>query len=119
MPSKERLDRYKQEGTIDYQRRTKAVRQRRQRIDNPAVNGRTRQVLGEKRYLEVYTELLIAQAGRCEICGKPEKPNRRLHIDHDHKTNEIRGLLCYSCNTKLGFVEKYLRQIVRYLRDRG
>ena len=37
---------------------------------------------------------------RCWICGTPPK-TRRLHIDHDHKTGKIRGLLCFRCNNAL------------------
>ena len=44
-----------------------------------------------------YEALLAAQGGVCAICGNPPK-NRRLHIDHDHKTGRIRGLLCFTCN---------------------
>jgi len=44
--------------------------------------------------------MLKAQGGGCAMCGKPPK-NRRLHIDHDHKTKIIRGLLCYYCNRQL------------------
>ena len=36
-------------------------------------------------------------------------------MDHNHKTLEIRGLLCFSCNSKLGFVEKFLGAIMSYL----
>lgn len=48
--------------------------------------------------LDEYVALLKAQDKRCGICGKQVK----LHIDHDHKTNKVRGLLCNGCNTGLG-----------------
>ena len=37
-------------------------------------------------------------SGCCEICGR----EARLVIDHDHDTDAVRGLLCYSCNVLLG-----------------
>jgi hypothetical protein len=41
---------------------------------------------------------LVAQRGEvCAICGAPPK-TRKLHLDHDHKTGRVRGLLCYRCN---------------------
>lgn len=44
--------------------------------------------------------IFATQDGRCAICGgKPRK--YRLSVDHDHKTGEIRGLLCSRCNHKL------------------
>src|SRR5262252_3864930 len=57
-----------------------------------------------------------AQEGKCAICGKV--PSRTMHLDHDHKTLVVRGLLCYSCNTKLGWYEKYRKEVRSYL-DRG
>ena len=48
-----------------------------------------------------YDELLVSQGGGCAICGKP--PGKiSLHVDHDHGTGEIRGLLCVGCNNALG-----------------
>jgi hypothetical protein len=47
-----------------------------------------------------YDELLELQGGGCAICGARAK-TRRLHIDHDHRTMQLRGLLCYRCNRGL------------------
>jgi Recombination endonuclease VII len=39
------------------------------------------------------------QKGCCAICGKHQSMfKRRLNLDHNHKTLQIRGLLCYYCN---------------------
>ena len=39
----------------------------------------------------------------CFICGNVSGAGRRrLHIDHDHATGHVRGLLCSNCNTALG-----------------
>lgn len=47
-----------------------------------------------------YDLLLACQEGRCAICGGT--PRRyALAVDHDHRTGEIRGLLCSRCNHKL------------------
>ncbi len=47
-----------------------------------------------------YERLLTAQGGHCALC--PTKPkSRRLHVDHDHATGKVRGLLCYRCNRAL------------------
>lgn len=47
----------------------------------------------------------------CEICGVHQSKARglrsgRLYFDHNHKTNERRGLLCHPCNVSLGWAEK-------------
>ena len=55
------------------------------------------------RYRKRYDELLALQRGVCALCGNPPKEGgRRLNIDHDHKTLELRGLLCHVCNRMLG-----------------
>lgn len=49
-----------------------------------------------------YNEMLKKQNNVCKICLQHEKNNRNLAVDHCHKTNKIRGLLCTQCNTGLG-----------------
>jgi hypothetical protein len=49
---------------------------------------------------ERYEAMLLAQDGHCILCpGRPGK--RRLHVDHDHRTGEVRDLLCHRCNRNL------------------
>lgn len=52
--------------------------------------------------MEQYDELLEKQDHKCAICQKHENQfKRKLHVDHDHHTGEVRGLLCYHCNNKV------------------
>jgi Recombination endonuclease VII len=52
-----------------------------------------------------YDEMIRMQLGRCTLCGDIEG-DVGLHIDHDHKTGNIRGLLCNRCNAALERLEK-------------
>lgn len=47
-----------------------------------------------------YLELLEKQHGRCYVCLEYHGEN--LRVDHDHRTGDIRALLCSSCNAMLG-----------------
>ena len=49
-----------------------------------------------------YAIMLENQNGSCAICGDPQGA-RALAIDHDHATDEVRGLLCTKCNLGLGY----------------
>ena len=52
--------------------------------------------------IEEYDALLSRQEGDCAICGQPPRSDISLHVDHDHDTGAIRGLLCFRCNNALG-----------------
>jgi hypothetical protein len=64
--------------------------------------------------VEDYKKMLREHRGRCGACGSKSK----LCLDHDHKTDAARGLLCNSCNVTLGQVQDSparLLALVKYL----
>lgn len=66
---------------------------------------------------EQYDALLKSQGGVCAIC-KRQPGKTKLCVDHDHKTNRIRGLLCGKCNTALGLLNDDIAQLqaaIKYL----
>lgn len=68
--------------------------------------------------VEDYDQLLRWQDGRCPACMKRFTPGRRPHIDHSHRTGEVRGLLCFSCNYTAGQLHEdsgWMRRMAAYL----
>ena len=51
-----------------------------------------------------YERILISQNGVCAVCRATthDGAGRRLHVDHDHTSGKVRGLLCTNCNAMLG-----------------
>lgn len=47
---------------------------------------------------EEFDILVQEQGGKCKIC----ETLGELHIDHDHRSGNIRGLLCGNCNRGIG-----------------
>lgn len=74
---------------------------------NRANPKRRRDIILKNRYCKIragqYDELMQEQKGMCAIC-KRAATGRSLEVDHDHATNEIRGLLCHRCNVGIGFL---------------
>ena len=70
--------------------------------------------------IQQYNKMFADQGGCCAICKKHETEfKKRLSIDHDHITGEVRELLCQFCNTSLGNFddnEDRLMEAVNYLR---
>ena len=53
--------------------------------------------------LEKYNELFNTQNSCCAICKKHQSAfKKRLHVDHEHESGGIRGLLCHNCNLAIG-----------------
>ncbi len=53
-----------------------------------------------KKQIDKIREELIARHGdKCALCKKPRSAfKNKLSVDHNHKTNKVRGLLCFRCN---------------------
>lgn len=49
-----------------------------------------------------FDALVAEQGGGCAICGCVPERAASLHVDHDHLTGAIRGILCIGCNQGLG-----------------
>lgn len=89
-----------------------------------SAEGRNRNAILMRKYgisAARYAEMLAAQGGVCAICGRPEvgrKDHRNLVVDHCHTSNQIRGLLCHSCNRGIGLLQdspEILKKALTYL----
>lgn len=66
---------------------------------------------------KLYNKMLRVQLGRCAICNHLPR-RRRLAVDHNHLTMQVRALLCHRCNMLLGSAEEspdLLLNAVKYL----
>lgn len=56
--------------------------------------------------LQDWNDLWAKQDGKCAICNQGMtdggQSGASAHLDHDHVTGEVRGLLCSQCNLGLG-----------------
>jgi DNA-directed RNA polymerase subunit RPC12/RpoP len=95
-------------------------------INNPgyykAKYRRNREVILSKKYgltPDQVKALKLEQNYKCKMCGKDLVLGHSTHIDHDHITNKVRGILCNKCNLGLGFFNdniKTLKLGIKYLR---
>ena len=104
----------------------KYMREARNKIPKEILQYRRRKSMLKEKYnlsIEDYNTLFEAQNGCCSICGKhQDEDNKTFAVDHNHKTNEIRGLLCNNCNSALGKFSDDIKNIINaafYLADNG
>lgn len=67
--------------------------------------------------MDQYHQLFKNQNNKCAICGDILK---KAHIDHDHNTGEIRGILCSHCNVGLGYFKEnklILESAINYIHN--
>src|ERR1035437_2851609 len=58
------------------------------------------------KYKIDFLTLYRAQNGCCKLCSQRFSEDL-LQIDHNHKTYEVRGLLCRTCNRRVGVIETF------------
>ena len=78
---------------------------------NSICRGKHRNSISDKDLIQLKQNIK-----NCMICGSIEK----LVVDHDHKTNEVRGMLCNHCNRGLGHFRdnpKTLSKAIDYLNN--
>jgi hypothetical protein len=66
-----------------------------------------------------FAKLLKDQKGVCAICGRNQI--KSLHVDHNHSTGNVRGLLCGQCNRAIGLFGESIELLMAaavYLTDK-
>lgn len=62
--------------------------------------------------VQQYNKMLLDQENCCACCGKHGSQfKRRLHVDHDHETGQIRALLCTECNPGMGYFKHSIERL--------
>jgi Recombination endonuclease VII len=72
--------------------------------------------------LDQYNAMYEAQEGKCASCDLEEefldrhnKSNRKLCVDHNHQTKQVRDLLCAGCNASFGYIKEDPLRIIGLL----
>lgn len=77
--------------------------------------------------VDEYNIMLSNQNNKCKICNNEELTKgrsgkvRKMAVDHCHKTNKVRGLLCAKCNQGIGLLNddiEVLKQAIKYLEEK-
>lgn len=99
----------RERGRLYYQNspETKASRAARAKVYRDSERGQVsrKATLIKKRYgltREAYQAMVAQQGGACAICGGANPNGHALYVDHCHKTDAVRALLCLYCNHGLG-----------------
>ena len=94
------------------------------RSNNPEYKKYARDQYTKNKYgltLDQYTEKLATQKNECAICQvKLLTSGSKTHLDHDHRTGQLRAFLCTNCNRGLGHFQEStnnLEKAIQYLKS--
>lgn len=93
------------------------ARRREKERNDPTLKRRKKNCWLKRKYnitIEQYDILYLSQNGSCALCFRK---NPVLHVDHDHNTKKVRGLLCHQCNWYLGTIDAdptIINRIIKY-----
>lgn len=97
-------------------------KRRKQLLSKETIRQRNLEKNFGKGALDVYKKLFEEQKGVCAICSSPENGRySHLSIDHNHDTNQIRGLLCNNCNRGIGLLKdnpELMRRAADYVENK-
>lgn len=67
--------------------------------------------------LEQKLKMVKNQNNKCAICENEFKNTRDANVDHNHNTKQVRDILCYRCNIRLGILEDtiFFEKAMKYL----
>jgi hypothetical protein len=75
----------------------------------------------KKEIDKLRSELIAKHGNRCAVCNRPREDfKNNLAVDHNHKSDKIRGLLCFYCNKRvvgrhtIESAEKILAYLLKY-----
>ncbi len=100
-------------------------KERRKRIGPRLVDKEKRRIKLLAQYgltEQAFAGMLYRQSYVCAICLSPDWGRQGPHIDHDHITGAVRGLLCATCNIAIGMIgddEASLYRAFDYVRKNG
>ena len=104
--------------------RDQAKARRWRNVEKSRENERKKSVKAKHGITFEEKELMFYKQGRvCAVCSSPTPGTiKGWHIDHCHKTEKIRGILCHPCNATLGNAKDSigrLQKLIEYLRKHG
>jgi hypothetical protein len=109
--NKERLYTYRKAYELEHKEHISAYRKvykKKYAIEHPIKLARSNRDRELRRNFGItrqqYLEILVKQSNHCAICPiTPKQNGKDLAVDHCHRTNRNRGLLCSQCNVGLGY----------------
>ena len=101
-------ERYKEnpEKKKEYREKNKEKIKEYQKKYNATENGKKSQRISSWKHLRMICEdweslyEIYIYTWNCEYCETPFKNTKDRHLDHNHETGEIRGILCNRCNCR-------------------
>jgi hypothetical protein len=111
--------------TAEYQREWRRLNPDKVEVSADKYREKQRHTARKRRYgitQEQYEGMLEKQNHRCAICETDTvgRNHTAFHVDHNHDTGKVRGLLCDKCNRGLGYFNDnpdFLKKASEYLNE--